>query len=183
MIECFWLEPTDTGRADLRRYAGEQPCPGSYGYHNASVEIGDLPFPITEDGILGYGKDDVAHDDLRWPKICNGCDYAFLEGDNWQHNVQRLYRGAPDGKLYTSRTMPPGAMFNATWWNEPGPDGITLAVVLPPNGGDDIWMPDVPSKDGRPWTRTGAIPRVTCRPSILTPRYHGFLTDGKLEEC
>lgn len=35
----------------------------------------------------------------------------------------------------------------------------------------------------KPWTRTGAIPKVTCSPSILTPRYHGFLRDGFLEEC
>jgi hypothetical protein len=74
-------------------------------------------------------------------------------------------------------------MYDAHWWPVKGPDGIALAVILPPGGHTETWHPDTGAKDGPPWTRTGTIPRVTCTPSILTNKYHGFLTDGFLVEC
>lgn len=190
-IECFWLEPTELGKSELRRYECHTydpmpppSCPANpMRYHDTSVDIGEIPYPITSEGLTGFGKDDIPHDDPRWPKVCNVCGTPFLDEDHWQHNVRRLYRGAPDGKLYTLRNCPPGAMWDATWWREPGPDGITLVVALPPNGGDDHWMVDGSANNGGKWTRTGTIPKITARPSILTPKYHGFLTDGFLIEC
>lgn len=182
-IECFWMEPAEAVRVSLRRYQGNAACPLPWSYHNASIVIGDEPAPLDPQGMLGHGRDDHPHEDPRWPATCL-CGYAFKAGDEWQCNVDRLFKGPPDGRLYTTRDMPPGAMYDATWWNVPGPDGVTLTVVLPPNGGDDVWHPDSPSSNSNtPWTRTGEIPRVTCTPSILTPRYHGFLTDGWLIEC
>jgi len=185
-IECFWMEPTEMGRETLRLYAGESKCPGPFGYHNARVVVADVEYPKDERGLFGQDLPELLHGDERWPQACAACGVPFAEVDGrivWQHHIDRLFAGAPDGKLYTSRDMPPGAMFDATWWDVKGPDGITLCVVLPPNGGDDNWMPDSPSTDGRPWTRTGTVPRVTCSPSILTPRYHGHLVDGWLVEC
>lgn len=190
-IQCFWLEPLELGRSELRRYEDHPwdpmpppSCPqNGMRYHDTTVYLGDIEFPTGTDGLVGYGTDDVPHDDPRWPKVCDVCGTPFRDSDHWQHIVSRLYRGAPDGKLYTLRNAPPGAMYDATWWPTKGPDGIALAVCLPPGGGDDYWMPDSPSKQGSPWTRSGTIPRVTCTPSILTPRYHGFLTDGFLVEC
>jgi len=190
-IECFWLEPTEMARSDLRRYQrveyGAAPppsCPQNYmKFHDTTVYIGDVAYPFGDQGLLGYGRDDVPHDDPRWPKVCDVCGTPFQEHDNWQHNVSRYFKGAPDGKLYTTRDMPPGSMYDATWWDEKGPDGISLAVVLPPKGGIDVWHPDSASISGGKWTRTGTIPKVTCTPSILTPSYHGFLTDGFLIEC
>jgi hypothetical protein len=69
-------------------------------------------------------------------------------------------------------------MWNAAWWPDKAADGICLMVKLP-DGTD--WMAD----DGR-WVRTGD-PRkpetLTIRESIRSPRYHGFVTKGKLEPC
>jgi len=183
------MVPTELAAQDLRRYesrAGvERTCPGRMGYHDASVRIEDIPHPGGPEapGVYDHGRHDFPHDDPRWPKVCAGCGKPFEDDDPWQHNIHRLYRGAPDGKLYSTRDMPPGAMYDAWWWPEPGPDGIRLAVVLPPDGGDDVWMPDRPSKQGTPWKRTGAPPKVTATPSVQTSRWHGYLTDGFLVPC
>ena len=84
------------------------------------------------------------------------------------------------------KTAPPGAMWNADWYKDsgikPGPDGLWLIVKTP--AGD--WFVDGPSSNGPGWTREGAVPNVTARPSILmtsSGNYHGFLTNGQLVEC
>jgi hypothetical protein len=184
-VECFWLEPTELGRSELRRYLLSAIIPESQTSqtlcrHDTTVYIGDIPYPFSPEGYVGYGQDDVPHDDPRWPTKCHVCGTVFRDDAEWQHNVRRLFKGAPDGKLYTTRNAPPGAMFDASWYPLKGPDGIALAVALPPDGGDDIWIVDMPSSSEGHWTRTGTVPKVTARPSILTPRYHGFLTDGWL---
>lgn len=173
---------TEFGRESLRRYCNneKEKCPGPYRYHNAEIVLGDVPFP--HDGTNGFGRDNQPHDDPRWPYKCDYCPYVFTDEDAWQHNMNRLYQGAPDGKLYTNRNMPPGAMYDADWLPVKGPDGIALAVVLPPVGGDDVWHPDGKSSSGGSWTRTGKIPDVTCSPSVLAPNYHGYLRAGWLEE-
>jgi hypothetical protein len=82
-------------------------------------------------------------------------------------------------------------MWDAHWMPDvyKGHDGMALCVRLP-NLHD--WLIDGPSYDGRDrgpgWTRTGIPPRVTARPSIFSNQgapypWHGFLTDGVLEEC
>jgi hypothetical protein len=185
-IECFWLEPTEMGRSELRRYEKIEynpmpppSCPQNpMKHHDTTVYLEDIPYPFDPQGLLGYGRDDVDHSDPHWPTVCDVCGTPFKDTDNWQHNVSRLFKGAPDGKLYTTRTMPPGSMYDAEWWPDKGPDGIALCVVLPPNGGADYWHPDEKRQGG--WTRTGTIPKITCHPSILTPRYHGWLRDGWL---
>jgi hypothetical protein len=185
-IECFWLEPIELGASTLRRY---EKC-DSYGscpqnrmrIHDTTVAIGEVPYPFGKERYTGYGADDVPHDHPQWPKVCETCGYVFKDTDVWQHNVHRLFKGAPDGKLYSTRNMPPGAMYDA-FWSVKGPDGIALAVVLPPDGGYDVWHPDANSSNGTPWTRTGTVPKVTCSPSVQTPRYHGHLRDGFLVEC
>jgi len=83
----------------------------------------------------------------------------------------------------TLRDCPPGAMYDAFWYPEKGPDGRALCVSLPPGGGMDFWHVDGPSKGGGGWTRSGEPPFVTANPSILTPRFHGFLRNGWLESC
>jgi len=188
-ITCFWMTPIDRARQTLRRYQRVTDyrvvtCPAHpMKHHDASVRIEDVAYPFGEKRMLGE-EGNISHDDPRWPKHCEACGYEFVAEDHWQHNIQRLFTGAPDGHQYTTRDMPPGAMFDADWFPKKGPDGIALAVVLPPDGGDDIWVPDSPpARGGSPWTRTGTIPRVTCQPSILTPRYHGFLVAGELVSC
>jgi hypothetical protein len=96
---------------------------------------------------------------------------------HWQVFQDQIYRRADTGEEYTLRDAPPGAMYIATWHDN------HLRVCLPPNGGHDYWDVDGPSKNGNGWTRSGDLPNVTANPSILTPRYHGFLRGGWLEEC
>jgi len=190
-IQCFWTEPTGTEARWLRRYAdrnGEVCSSSGYGYHNAHVPI--EPAPESKEAIGGKGEFAT---DSRWPTHC-ACGYEFVEGDHWQVFTVAIYRAA-DGREWPMRELPPGAMYDATWYHgEPkyvGPDGIALVVILPPAGGDaDWWHVDGrannnPAPQG--WTRTGTVkgerPTVTAHPSILTPRYHGWLRDGKLVEC
>ncbi len=187
-IECFWLEPVEMARSTLRRYErhpydSPPSCPQNrMRYHDTSVYLGNVPYPFGPRELLGEGGN-ISHDDTRWPKACETCGVSFRDEDYWQHNLDRLFKGAPDGQLYTTRNMPPGSLFDASWWPEKGPDGRCLAVVLPPLGGDDIWIVDAEGKAGSRWTRSGAVPKVTVTPSILTPRYHGFLTNGCLVSC
>jgi hypothetical protein len=189
-IQCFWLEPTELGRSSLRRYENHPydpmpppSCPENrMRYHDTDVVLGDIPYPFgTADS--DPTPEDIPHDDPRWPKACDVCGTPFKDDDHWQHNVHRLYRGSPDGKLYSLRDAPPGAMYAATWYPKKGPDGIALHVCLPPGGGDDYWFVDGSASNGPGWTRTGTVPLITARPSIMTKRYHGFLTDGFLVEC
>lgn len=174
-------------KIDYSDYSANPPTPSCpqnrMSHHDTSVFVANIPYPFGTERLNGYGLDDVPHDDPNWPTACRTCGYRFKDDDNWQHNVDRLYSGAPDGKLYTNREMPPGAMFDATWWRKKGPDGIALCVVLPPNGGDDNWIVESESSNGGGWTRTGTVPLVTVSPSIMTSRYHGFLTGGFLISC
>ena len=65
-----------------------------------------------------------------------------------------------------------------------GPDGKCLMCRV--TGGHD-WFIDGKSTNGSGWTRTGTVPRISVKPSILiygrdgkTPVYHGYLTNGIL---
>jgi hypothetical protein len=55
-------------------------------------------------------------------------------------------------------------------------------VVLPPGEAYDIWTIDGLASSGGRWTRTGEAPNFTVTPSILTPKYHGYLTAGVLTD-
>lgn len=163
-VQCYWLEPTDQAQQSLRRYretryfrdaegyhvldakgccqldaANNPTCPlmpGQYSYHNASVVLGVVPMPeeYLAKGYVGGSTMPFPCDDPRWPASC-GCGYAFEHGDVWQHNLDGLYRGAPDGQPYPLRDAPVGAMWDAKWWPDKGPDGRALFVRLP-NGHD-----------------------------------------------
>lgn len=185
-IECFMVEPSATKTVTLRRYAAEvrsESCPN--GYHNANRTVVDSELWDGDPDFLGWGGPprDFPITDVRWPEKCDACDYEFDPEDHWQENHERHWIAA-DGRVFGNRKLPPGAMYWADWSGYEGPDGRCLAVALPPNGGDDIWLIDGPaSNSDTPWTRTGTPPNVTARPSIATSRYHGFLTDGVLEPC
>jgi hypothetical protein len=125
--------------------------------------------------------------DPRWPPAC-ACGYLFRPTDTWQHRMRRHFVDKATGAKYTLEAAPAGAMWNAEWMyhhDRKSPDGLWLCVRLP-NGHD--WLMDGPSSNGTFWTRTGTPPKVTVRPSIFArmgkpDAYHGFLTDGVLEEC
>jgi hypothetical protein len=198
-IQCFMIEETDVANSKLRRYAHRSPGNACtvhpWGYHNAEAALEDVEW--TEDmnwveingnrrRIAGTGCGFMLSnkDDPRWPTACV-CGYVFKADDMWQHNIHRLYRVPQTGELVETDHAPPGAMWREWWYEDVmewiGPDGMCLGVMTP--GGQ--WSIDLPSKDGGRWTRTGEPPKLTVRPSILmgNNRYHGFLTDGWLEEC
>jgi hypothetical protein len=140
------------------------------------------------------------HDDPRWPTHCDSCSEVLLDNAKYQIFAHTLYRGCPDGKLYTFREAPIGAMWDAKWMGEHfrGHDGIALVVKTP--GGD--WLVDGacsnctrPGEDHDCWVRHGD-PRTgevhvdkngdTCAAgagSILLGNYHGFLHHGYLTDC
>lgn len=188
-IRCFWTEATDRVAQSLRRFvpSGEAAkCSGPFGYHNASTPLGEAPVKKSEEGYIT--SPDVAEytGDPRWPTHCP-CGYEFKPEDQWQVFVEQIYRAVADGREWPLRDLPPGAMYDATWYRDEskksGPDGINLCICLPPNGGMDYWFVDGAASNGPGWTRTGTVPNVTANPSILTPRYHGWLRDGVLVEC
>lgn len=184
-IECFFLRPAAYAQETLRRFVfskTDTECPTS-GYHNCSVDIGVVPFELSDLG--GRPGSGIGHDDPRWPTAC-ACGYQFKPEDEWQHNLTRLYwRSDHSAMRCTLRDAPPGAMFYADWYDWKGPDGKCLVVVTPAGP----WIVDGPSMNndgsrGNPWTRTGEVPKVTVSPSIHIPgKYHGWLRNGILEAC
>ena len=187
-IKCFLLLPTEEGEVSFRRFVFSKegaPCPCPSGYHDAEVVVGKCRFEPNSSvpDLVGYSEE-PDRTDPRWPKKCS-CGYEFREDDQWQRNVRRLHDRDDGGPQTTIRKAPPGAMWYADWWSDKGPDGRCLAVKTP--AGE--WMVDGPSTNGKGWTRTGTPPNVTARPSIGIGKkdggwvYHGFLTDGVLEEC
>jgi hypothetical protein len=186
-IKCFLIEPTGEADVYLRRYVSDpaSKCNSSHGYHNArSGFVMRIPFPI-ENGLAGDGTLEHDHADQRWPHYC-ACGYAFKDSDPWQVNAERLYRRTDTGEVMNLVDMPAGAMWDAFWlhgfWT--GPDGKSIAVRLP--GGFDWYMDSPANNSGTPWQRSGTMPKITARPSILvtgTNGYHGWLTDGVLTEC
>lgn len=189
-IRCFWIEPTDQVLQSLRRftYGSKRECPGRSG-HDASVDIDQCAVsecPRLYEGQPVHG-DMWTHSDPRWPKHCAHCGYEFAEDDDWQYNPNILYRRVDTGELMTDRQAPAGAMRHAGWMEcfaiHKG-SALILECKLP----DGVWWcVDGPATNGTPenpgWTRVGIVPDITARPSIATPGYHGFLTDGYLDEC
>ena len=194
-IECFLIEPVDRYQVRLRRYrlSGENPCPYKGWIHNADVLVGveehTSPPPSGEEPRFPKS-------DPRWPAKCDRCDFRFEPTDEWQVNYDQLYR-APDGEEYTvlgldqftvdkTSFAPVGALWRASW-KEPATtyDGHSYVVRTP--GGD--WHIDGSGADRTRWDRSGIAPKFTVRPSILIGRkedgsweYHGYLTDGRLDE-
>jgi hypothetical protein len=54
---------------------------------------------------------------------------------------------------------------------------MPIMVMLPDWS---LWCIDQKSSNGEGWTVVGNAPQVTASPSILVPRYHGFLQNGVL---
>lgn len=178
--KCFITEPSDLACRSLRRYATDSKCSGPMSYHNISAVI-DPEIPAASNKEGGFLKDGY-EEDPRWPAKC-ACGYEFKAEDQWQVNVNRLYKGAPEGKLYVLRELPPGAMWNAHWLDAPkwqGPDGKAWVVMFP--GGHE-WVVYGPSSNGKPWKVQGVPPGITVSPSIgILPHYHGFIKGGIISE-
>lgn len=152
--KTFWLEETDRVKVWLRRYRSEcvasdkkNTCEAKLILHeNAPAsdwgqyqpwDVGDRPERI----VWHTFTEKVPKDDPRWQEMrCERCGILFTEADgNKQLWAEHLHSGSPDGKLYTLRDAPAGAMWDAKWMHDydwaVGPDGIALMVRLP-NGWD-----------------------------------------------
>jgi hypothetical protein len=179
-VICYYLEQIPKVRRYLRRYrsSATSTCPTRYGYCNAQTLLDEQDYPV---GItLECYDDTISRDDPRWPKFCPGCGKGFADTDEWQVNVDALYRRSDTGAIVALGEAEAGAMWDAYWWRYKGPDGKCLVVKLP-NGHD--WIIDGPSqqhKEPGAWTRTGTPPLITASPSILADDYHGWLRNGIL---
>lgn len=186
--QCFLVEPSDRERRSLRRYAGygdgDRTCAVSeMGYHNAESPIEDGPCERDGRGYISQDND-WPRDDPRWPTHC-ACGYAFAADDEWQLFRDPIYV-APDGSEHVIHgKVAPGLMVDAFWLHAASqyagrsPDGRVLMLYLPDGYS---WIIDGPSSNGDGWQRTGPPPLITARPSILSPGYHGWLTDGVLSD-
>src|SRR3954452_17871442 len=134
-IRCFLLEPTGQAQVKLRRYAHVGDCP--LGYHDASTFFRNEPEVTNDEGYLCHNSvgDVPSHDDPRWPRQCSGCSYLFREEDVWQRFTERLYRRKDTGEEMTLRDAPPGAMWEAWWFDDMWvPQGKHNLVVRTPGG-------------------------------------------------
>ena len=138
---------------------------------------------------------------------CDHCDYEFSHRrDPFQVTQDLIYTRLDTGEMVTLRDAPVGAMWYCDWmcsegsnrWR--GPDGHSLCVRIPGDGGHYDWMVDgrcnnctMPGDDvHRCWVRTGEPPNITvgkgskgqsCAAgagSIQVPGWHGFLRNGML---
>ncbi len=205
-IRCFWLEPTDQERLQLRRYHSGDGCGGDpKAYHEAMVDFGTAPGGRDANGFaLSLDHLKPRKDDPRWPRACARCGVDFLETDSYQLFQGTLFRRSDTGELVTLRDAPAGAMWDAWWFGRDikggpwgagvGDDGRWLVVKTP--GGD--WMPDQRASnctmpednEHRCWVRHGTPPDITVDKngktcgagagSIQCGAYHGFLQAGSL---
>lgn len=139
-LAAFYLIPTESARVSLRRYAsGDYDCgrlPGRRTYHDVAAEVDTIPAVIVERRWewQAPSPESIAPD--AWPMTC-GCGYTFTKADTRQVFVEPLYRRSDGGPgVFTLRTAPPGAMWDAWWYPEDlgkGPDGLSL-IVKCPNG-------------------------------------------------
>ena len=127
-MQCFLLTPVGRSKRWLRRYvsAGGTAC-GGRGYHDAMVYLD------TIDGEGVSGENQWPTTDPRWPVKCDHCDYAFTESDPHQLYARRLYKRSDTDDLTTIEEAPPGAMWDATWFNDwrAGADGKSIMVRCP----------------------------------------------------
>jgi hypothetical protein len=208
-VVCFLAEETAESALYLRRYSSEErgPCPLQSSYHNAHEYVRDVETRKsageTVDETASRYTEELRESgewaDLPWPLRCV-CGYEFLDdplrdaldgavqetpnesADARQVWTERILRNPATAERWPERSLPIGAIFRA-WWLEPthvGEDGVSLAVVLPPGGIQNWWLIDFPATDGTNWQRTGTPPRISTEPSVLTPRWHGWVRDGRL---
>lgn len=196
---CFVVVETGMSAAWLRRFKwgsrnvndSDNRCPempGDYSYHTVRVPIEPVPTIKTAEGFYAETRVADYKSDIRWPTHC-ACGYEFKDDDNWQvftHALLRRVDGVPGE--WPMNELPAGALLESPWLGEGwvGPDGKKLTAMCPPGGAmSHLWHMDGPSSGGGRWTRQGGIDDISSlsvSPSILTPTYHGFLTNGQFTD-
>ena len=184
--ECFLIEPTDTANLRYRRFTYDRDCPTNPGGgHHAEVRGQDAPIVLTERGYIDTIPADPFDPEWRQVTTC-ACGYAFVDTDPYQVIQDRYYVDIVGSRFSIRSTgpfaAPPGAMWRLPWYEDTdwvGPEGHSYMLRLPDK---TDWAMDGPARDGGRWTRTGVAPKLTAMPSIKSPGYHGWLTDGVLSD-
>lgn len=183
--KCVLLEPTERCRRWLRVYESDACTGGTYCDGEIALPDGAMVWTLDAEGRRSHWRPDESDvpADAAYPTHCEQCGRAFTAAANRHVRADQLFRH-PDGTEHTIRDMPIGAIWRVEWHEShwAGPDGRCYSVQLPPGGIGDQWVIEQPSANGGGWTRTGEPPDLTATPSILTPRYHGWLRDGWLTD-
>jgi len=183
--QCFMVEETKQKWHSYTRFE-KGPCAVHGEYHSATRYVDDTPDDLAP-GI----------EEAMMPATCK-CGHAFGPHSG-STSAGQWYRDPRDGSTFRHIAQAPaGAMWYAPYLLEHGrwslsPEYIRdhegkrppVVVQLPAGG---AWCVDEQFRSdgklaGKGWTVTGEVPLLTARPSILTPRYHGWLTDGVLRRC
>lgn len=177
MWPCFLIEEHEK-RVEAIVGHGKAGTPES---HRSVVEV-----------FRGMDFDDHPEfEDYDWPHACPRCGAKLDYEGEWETGWRTFmgtasWRNPQTGEVKDNQhDFGPGAMYEVgymEWLKERTPDGKVWAVVLPPAGQADYWVIDDKASSGGYWTRTGTPPNLSVTPSILTPNYHGFLTNGVLTD-
>lgn len=206
-VRCFLLTETDRAWRYLRRFntsSDDDKCSDERTFHNAQHRIAVVSgFEKDADGCWKHRADETPpppKNDPRWPLKCDHCSYQFKDTDAFQVYDDHVLV-TDDGREFSIRNAPPGAMWYADWLGEnyAGPDGRALMVRCP-DGRD--WLIDGAAsnctmkedrgpfgKAHRCWVRHGTPPLITVDKNGKTcaagagsidtkHKYHGFLRDG-----
>lgn len=187
-IACFWTTETDQVDLGLRRYNGADCTVAKNGHHNAMSVLWRGTHAREPTGGRFIQEPEEFKGDPRWPALCP-CGYAFTDEDRWQVWYEPIYVAAVTGAEWQLRSLPPGALFDATWLPDTyrGEDGIALAVLCPPAGEWNTWFADGPASSGGHWQRTGnprqpetlsISPSISIRAPGTPGHYHSFLGSG-----
>lgn len=188
MWPCVLLTPTDRCRRWLRVFESRG-CASAAdrGWCAARTPVADGPVVWVYDEAGRKRHYMTEEDDVlggAWPLVCDDCARPFTPVVARRQVDYDLLYAHPDGTLHTVRDVPVGAIWRVEYHEShwAGADGRCYQVQLPPGGIGDQWVIEQPSTSGGHWTRTGEAPCFTAVPSILTPRYHGYLTAGVLTD-
>lgn len=172
------------------RHETGTPCPNAqFGGHWARRLVDTISADV-ENPFDGF--------DPQPPLSCDSCEWEFTDESSISKSAERLLE-LEDGSRVRVADAPPGTMWDqGSRGFATGPDGRSLAVVLPTGPGPEhVWTIDGPARNcdqkGRKhhcWVRTGEPPNITVgkgKPgesctagagSIAVPGYHGFLRNG-----
>lgn len=150
------LNESEKTKLYFRRYAQGTICPDREGGHDTRV------FWKTVTNYPGEVKKPLEITDemkkrLNFPTECS-CGYEFDYSDEWQLFRHTLWENPERDLVTTLGDAPEGAMWKAWWYAN-----NDLFVKLP-DGSD--WNIDGEATNGKNWTREGAPPNITVKPSI-----------------
>jgi hypothetical protein len=196
-VECFMLEQiSKQSRKLIVLTLIQDPCPTTGKEHRLEFEI---PQKVSLDSIVEDAEGlSLRTDDIQIPLACVcGLRFTKANSESTISGSYYEYRNPKTGKINSLPHLvaTPGAMWECPWLVEEREEiiregGSFLSqffvrdwlgkrypiCVMCPDGSN--WIVDQKSSNGDGWTITGEEPKLTAKPSIQTPGYHSWLTDG-----